>query len=293
MKTFRDAVREQNFVLTAECLLKPDTNAEAIRLQAELLRDCVDGVVLTDNQFGALHMSTVAAARLMIDNEMDPIVQLSCRNRNRIALLGDLLGAAALGVTSLMLVHGGPLPNNIAPRPKAVFDIDTIELIAAAVSIKSDEQLRSIPDLYIGAAVTPHGLDDDWVPRKLTEKADAGAQFMLTQTSMNIDLLRGYMKRLVAAKLTRRMTFIIGTAILTSADDARWLRDNRSRVRVPDSLVQRLERAKDPREEGLAICAEQLTQLARIPGVSGANIIAPTDLAMIPAVIDAADLGER
>ena len=96
MKTFRDAVREQNFVLTAECLLKPDTNAEAIRLQAELLRDCVDGVVLKDNQFGALHMSTVAAARLMIDNEMDPIVQLSCRNRNRIALLGDLLGAAAL-----------------------------------------------------------------------------------------------------------------------------------------------------------------------------------------------------
>jgi methylenetetrahydrofolate reductase (NADPH) len=229
----------------------------------------------------------------MIDNEMDPIVQLSCRNRNRVALLGDLLGAAALGVTSLMLVRGGPLPNKIAPRPKAVFDIDTIELIAAAVSIKSDEQLRSIPDLYIGAAVTPHSPDDDWVPRKLTEMADAGAQFMLTQTSMNIDLLRGYMKRLVAAKLTRRMTFIISTAILTSADDARWLRDNRSRVRIPDSLVQRLERAKDPRAEGLAICAEQLTQLARIPGVSGANIIATTDLTMIPEVIDAADLGER
>jgi methylenetetrahydrofolate reductase (NADPH) len=89
------------------------------------------------------------------------------------------------------------------------------------------------------------------------------------------------------------MTFIISTAILTSAEDARWLRDNRPKVRIPDSLVQRLERAKDPREEGLAICAEQLTQLATIPGVSGANIIATTDLAMIPEVIAAADLGER
>lgn len=292
MKTFRDAVRKRNFVVTAECFLRPETDAESIRYQAGLLRNHVDGVVLTDNQFGHLHMSTIAAARLMLDNDVDAIVQLSCRNRNRIALLADLLGAAALGVTSLLLVHGNRVPTAITPRPKAVLDMDAAELIATAASLKTDERLRSIPDLFIGATVTPHEPKADWVPRNLTEKTDAGAQFLLTHTSMDIDLLRRYMKRLVTAKLTRRVSVIVSTAILTSVDDVIWLRANRPKVMIPKSLVKRLKNADDPRREGIAICAEQLTELATIPGVSGANIIAWTDLAMIPMVIDAADLGE-
>ncbi len=292
MKTFRDAVRKRNFVVTAECFLKPGTDAESIAYQADLLRDHIDGIVLTDNQFGALHMSTIAAARLMLDNDLDPIVQLSCRNRNRIALLADLLGAAALGVTSVLLVHGNRVPTAITPRPKAVLDMNAAELIATAASMKTDKRLRSFPDLFIGATVTPHDAKGDWVPRKLTEKTDAGAQFLLTHTSMDIGMLRLYMKRLIAEELTRRVSVIVSTAILTSVDDVKWLRANRPKVMIPDTLVQRLENASDPREEGLAICAEQITELATIPGVSGANVIAWTDLAMIPAVIGAADLGE-
>ena len=124
MKNFRDAVRERDFVVTAECFLKPATDAESIRHQADLLHDHVDGIVLLDNQYGQIHMSTVAAARLLLDNELDPIVQLSCRNRNRIALLADLLGAAALGVNSFLLVLGRRVPKAIEPRPKAVLDMD-------------------------------------------------------------------------------------------------------------------------------------------------------------------------
>lgn len=292
MKIFRDEVRKRNFVVTAECFLKPGTNAESIAFQADLLRDYVDGIVLTDNQSGQLHLSTIAAARLLLDNEVDPIVQLSCRNRNRIALLADLLGAAALGVTSLLLVQGNRVPKAITPRPKAVLDMDAAELIATATSMKTDERLRPLPDLFIGGAITPHDPQAGWVPQKLTEKADAGAQFLLTNTSMDIAMLRRYMKCLIAAELTRRVTIIVSVAILTSADDAKWLRNNRPSVMIPDSLVQRLESAVDPRAEGLAICAEQLTQLAKIPGVSGANVIAWTDLAMIPEVIDAAGLGK-
>ncbi len=292
MKTFRDAVRERNFVVTAECFLKPETDAESIRHQADLLRGCVDGIVLRDNQYGALHMSTIAAARLLLDNELDPIVQLSCRNRNRIALLADLLGAVALGVSSLLLVHGNRVPKAIEPRPKAVLDMDAAELIATAASLEKDARLGSNPDLFIGSTITPHTPKANWVPSKLIEKTDAGARFLLAHTSMDIELLRGYMQHLVAAKLTRRVSVIVSTAILTSADDAIWLRDNRPNVLIPDSVVQRLDKAGDPRAEGLAICAEQLTQLAAIPGVSGANIIASTDLGMIPEAIDAADLGE-
>lgn len=293
MKTFRDAVRTRDFVITAECFLKPETDAESIRIQADLLRDHIDAIVLTDNQFGRVHMSTIAAARLMLDNDVDPIVQLSCRNRNRIALLADLLGAAALGATSVWLTQGNPVPKAITPRPKAVLDMDATELIATAATLKKDERLRSFPDLFIGATVTPHEAKAEWVPRKLTEKTDAGAQFLLTHTSMDIDLLRGYMKRLIAAQMTRRVSVIVTTAILTSVDDVKWLRANRPKVMIPESLEQRLKNAADPRQEGLAICAEQLTEMATIPGVSGANVIAWTDLAMIPMVIDAADLGEE
>lgn len=292
MKTFRDAVREQEFVVTAECFLKPETDAESIRLQADLLRDHVDGVVLTDNQYGQVHMSTVAAARLLLDNEVDPIVQLSCRNRNRIALLADLLGAAALGVSSLLLVHGNRVPKAIQPRPKAVLDLDAVELIETAASLKKDERLGFVPDLFIGSSINPHSPKSDWVPRKLTAKADAGARFLLSHMCMDIEMLREYMKHLVAAKFIRRVSVIVSTAILTSADDARWLRDNRPNVTIPDSLVIRLENAGDPRQEGIAICAEQIRQLVTMPGVAGVNVIASTELAMIPKAIDAADLGE-
>ncbi len=292
MKTFREAISKRNFVITAECFLKPETDAESIRHQADLLRDHVDAVLLTDNQFGALHMSTIAAARLMLENGVDPIVQLSCRNRNRISLLADLLGAAALGVTSLLLVRGNRIPKDVSSRPKLVLDINAKELIAIAASLRTDERLRSIPDLFIGAAAVPHEPKADWVPRKLQAKADAGAHFLLTYTCMEIDMLRRFMKRLVATQMTRRMTVVVSTAIFTSAEDAKWLRDNRPNVMIPDSIIHRLENASDPSEEGLMICAEQLTQLAQMPGVSGANIMATTDLAMIPQVIEATNLDE-
>lgn len=291
MKTFREAVRNKDFVLIAECFLKAETDAASIGQQADLLRDSVDGVVLTDNQFGQMHMSTIAAARLMLDNDVDPIVQLSCRNRNRIVLTADLLGAASLGVTSLLLVHGNRVPIAIQPRPKAVLDLNAAELIATAASMKTDERLRSIPDLFIGSTITPHVPSAGSTPNKLMEKADAGAQFLLTHVCMDIDLLREYIKYLIAARVTRRMSIVVSTAILSSAADARWIRENRPSVVIPESVVQRLEKAEDPRAEGIAICTEQLTQLAAIPGVSGANIIAATELASIPAVIAAADVG--
>ncbi len=292
MKIFRDELRKRDFVVTAECFLKPETDAESIRYQAETLRDSVDGVVLTDNQFGQTHMSTIAAARLMLDNDVDPIVQLSCRNRNRIVLVADMLGACALGVSSLLLVRGKRVPEAITPRPKAVLDIKVEELIATAAALKSDERLKSAANLFIGSTVASHAPKADWVPEKITNSVDAGVQFLLVSANMNVQMLRDYMSHLVAAKLTRRVTVIVSSLILTSADDARCLRGGHSNIRIPDAVVHRLENASDPREEGLAICAEHLSQLATVPGVSGANIIASTDLAMIPAVIDAADLGE-
>ncbi|MGB5630924.1 MAG: methylenetetrahydrofolate reductase, partial [Woeseiaceae bacterium] len=239
MNTFQNAIRNKDFVVTSECFLKPETDAELIRIQADVLRGAVDGIIVTDNQYGRLHMSSLAAASLMLQNGVDPIMQLSCRNRNRIALLADLFGAAALGVTSLLLVRGNRVPDGMNPRPKAVFDMTAEELIATAASMKNDEYLLTPPEFFIGGLVTPHSPQADWVPRKLIAKADAGAGFMLTYPCMDMALLRGYMKHLVGNKLTHRFSVIVTLAILTSADDAKWLRDSRPNAVMPDSVVKR------------------------------------------------------
>jgi len=290
MNTFQNAIRNKDFVVTSECFLKPETDAEAIRIQANVLRDAVEGVIVTDNQHGGLHMSSLAAASLMMRNGADPIMQLSCRNRNRIALLADLFGAAALGVSSLLLIRGNRVPDDMNPRPKAVFDMSAAELIATAASMTEDEHLPSPPEFFIGGLVTPHSPKGGWVPHKLIAKADAGAGFMITYPSMDIALLRGYMKHLVGNKLTHRFSVIVTTAILTSADDAKWLRHSRPNVVMPKTIVKRMESAADPVREGISICIEQIQELQGIPGIAGVNIMATTDLGQIPRVVTEAGL---
>lgn len=290
MSNFREAIYKKNFVLTAECFLRPETDAEAIGLQADVLRDSIDAVILTDNQHGQLHMSTLAAARLMLDNGVEPVMQLSCRNRNRIVLLSDMLGAAALGVTSLLLVRGDRVPDGFNPRPKAVFDLNAKALIATAAGMNEDEGLHSSPGFFIGGVVTPHGPRPDWVPKLLIEKTNAGLHFVVTHLCMDLDILRTYMEQLVGNMVTRRVAVIVSTAVLSSAGDARWLRKHRPNAMIPDSIVSRLEASDDPLREGVVICSEQLAELATIPGVSGANIMASTDLSLIPAAIAEAGL---
>jgi len=293
LKNFREAIYTKNFVLTAECFLRPETNAEAIRLQADVLRDSIDAVILTDNQHGQLHMSSLAAARLMLDNGIDPVMQLSCRNRNRIALLADLLGASALGVSNLLLVRGDRVPDGFDPRPKAVFDIKAKELIATASAMNEDERLRPPPAFFIGGVVTPHGPKPGWVPTRMIDKVNSGLHFVVTHLCMDVQLLRDYVSHLIGNELTRRVAVIVSTAVLSSAEDALWLRKHRPNASIPDSLVKRLQSAANPKQEGVAICSEQLAEYSTIPGVVGANIMVSTDLEMIPEAISAAKLDEK
>jgi methylenetetrahydrofolate reductase (NADH) len=292
VKTFKSAAASRDFSVSAEIFLKPETGAAIIREQAALLKPFVDGVLVTDNQFGHLHLSTLAAASLLLANGVDPIVQLATRNRNRIALLSELLGAGALGVTSLVLVRGDRVPEGFSPRPKAVHDLDATELIATASKLKTDERLASLPDFYIGGLVTPHVPKPGWVPQKLTAKVDAGAQFVFTHTCMDMAVLREYMKHLIADGLIRRINVCVAIAIIDSVADADWLRSHRPNVNIPEPLLKRVRQAKDPEQESVRICVELLQELQEIPGVSGAHLVATRNLATIPAAVAAAGLGE-
>lgn len=290
LKTFKNSVREKDFAISAEIYLRPETDAKSIGIQADVLKDAVDGILLTDNQYGQLHMSTMAAASILLNKGIDPIVQLTCRNRNRIALLSDLLGAAALGVTSLLLVAGERAPDGFKPKPKPVMDLTATELIRTATTMKLDEKLLHNPDFFVGGVVTPVMPKPTWEAKNLREKIAAGAQFVQTHICMDVDLLRHYLKHLVTHKLIQRTSVIGAVAVLGSASDAIWLRENRPNVMLPDSVAKRLEVASDPRREGIKICAETIKSMSEIPGLDGVNIMAARDLEAIPEVVSAAGL---
>ena len=289
--SFRDALASKDFVVTAELPLTPDATAKSLVEDATMLKGCMDGILLTDNQYGRPHMAPSAAAGILLANGFDPIVQLSCRNRNRIALLGELLGARATGVKTLMLVRGSKLPIAYKPRPKAVMDMDEKELIVTAKKINDDENLNPETGFLIATSATVHDPEPGWHPEELIAKTDAGAQLIITQLCLDTDILRRYMDFLVQQNLVRRLNVIVSVAVVLSAEIAEWLRGTRRRAIVPQAVIDRLNKAKDPEKEGIEACSEMLREIATIPGVSGVNFVAAGNLGMIPDIIGRSGVG--
>jgi methylenetetrahydrofolate reductase (NADPH) len=286
LRTFKHAVRNTDFAISAEIFLHPETVADDLRAQADTLRNYVDAVLLTDNQYGQLHLSPVVAAGILLEHGVDPIVQLASRCRNRIALIGDLLGAGTIGVESLLLVANERVPKGLDPKPKPVMDVSAIELIQTANTIKFDEYLTLTPDFFVGGVVTPVVPEAGWKAEKMREKIDAGAQFLQTRICMNIELMRRYCEFLVAERITQRTSLIGSVAVLRSVEDAHWLRDNRPNVKLTEEIVQRLENADDAEAEGIRICAETIRAMSEVPGIDGVNIVAVGNLEAIPQAIE-------
>lgn len=283
--TFKDSLRTKEFVVTAQVNLAEAPDAEALLRQGEILRPAVDAVQVSDST--QMHMSGVAAAALLLQEGIDPIVHMNCRDRNRIALHKDLMGAAALGVTSVLVMRGKKIPDHKKLGVRTVFDLPALEFMAYIQDLKHDEDTSLSSGFLVGANAEIFAPETDWTPKNLIRKCDAGANFVQLQVCFDLDTARTYMARIVASKLTRNASFIMALAPLPSADAARWVRENVKGALVPESIVQRLEQASDPEREGIEICAELLQEVATIPGVSGANLLTLGKLEMIPAAIEA------
>ena len=290
MNTFHTAIRTQAFTLTGQLKLVDDTTPAKLLEQAELLRPFVDAVQVTDNPNGMVHMSPLAAASLLLQAGIDPIVQLTCRDRNRIALQSELLGAAAIGVSSLLLQRGDKLPTDYQPKTKQVFDIGAKRLVGTARAIQQDPRLANAANLFIGTIALTFNPASEWKPAALLARSGAGARFIQTQLCFDTDVLRRYVGRLSAAKLTHRVHVIVSLGTLPSADTARWLRKHLRGSVMPKAVIRRMEQARDPEQEGVNICAELLQQVAEIPGVDGANLLTPGELETVPAAIRASGL---
>jgi methylenetetrahydrofolate reductase (NADPH) len=285
--TFKDALKTKEFVVTAHVNLPRAPDADSLIRQGEILRPAVDAVQLTDNPGAKVHMAALAAAALLLQQGIDPVVHITCRDRNRIALQSDLIGAAALGVTSVLLMRGDRIPDYMKPKVRSVFNIEAKELMAFVQELKDAETVPLVSDFLVGATATIFDPDAEWMPGNLISKCDAGANFVQTQLCFDMDVVRNYMARMVASKLTHKLNFIMALSPLPSADLAYWMRDNVKGALIPESIIERLEQASDPESEGIEICAEMLQELATIPGVSGANLLTLGNLETIPAAIDA------
>jgi methylenetetrahydrofolate reductase (NADPH) len=287
MKTFRDTTRNNDFTITAQLKLAEDSDREAVLQQIALLKPVVDAIQVTDNPNGVVHLSPLVVANMALQQGIDPVLHMTCRDRNNIALRSDLLGARALGVNSLLIQRGDELNAGYQPKTKEVFEIGSQDLIAAGRQMGDAQESQ---DFYIGAVVTAFNPKSGWQAKSLVAKADAGARFLQTQICFDMDVLKRYMDRLAALRLTHRTHLIVSIATLRSGESARWLRDNLRGSVVPKSVIQRLDQAADPEQEGIRLCAELLQEMKEIPGVSGVNLVTPGEIETIPAAIHAANL---
>ncbi len=279
------------FAVTAEITPPVSGSPEALLQMAEPLRGWVDAVNVTDGPRGRVHMSSLAAAAILVVHGIEPVLQFTCRDRNRNALQSDLLGASALGIRNVLILRGDDPDPNEVPPPKPVFDVDSRELIHLAAKMRdgsalpSGREIISPPRFFIGAADTPVDPEPGWRPTALRRKVEAGCQFVQTQLCFDIDVVRRYAARLEDAGLMDRVYLLIGFGPLASARSARWMRDNLYGVIVPDHVIDRLDRAEDQKAEGIRICAELIEQLQEVDGVSGAHMMAPGNIESIPRAV--------
>ena len=286
-------IRAGEFVLTAEIVPPLSARPDRLLAEAALLKGRVDAINVTDAASGRTSMSSFASAAILAANGYEPILQVTCRDRNRIALVGDLLGANAQGVRNVLILHGDDPKGGDQPDAKPVFDLESRELMALVRDMGEKGELPSgrkidpPPEFFIGGADVPRDPGPDWSPKGLLGKADAGAGFVQTQFCFDLGVARRYIERLRREGLTERVGVIIGVGPIRSAKSARWMNENLFGVHVPDDVIERLENASAPAEEGVAICAELIEGLKEIPGVAGAHIMAPGGgTAAIAAVLD-------
>jgi methylenetetrahydrofolate reductase (NADPH) len=269
------------FVITAELVPPLTASAASIIERAKPLRGLVDAVNVTDAAGARAALSSLAAAAILVREGIEPILQITCRDRNRIALAGDLLGAAALGVRNLLILHGDDPKIGDMPEAKPVHDLDARGLMALARDMRDNGMLPSgreitpPPHFFIGCADTPFDPPEGWAPKGLMSKIASGAQFAQTQFCFDMALARRYFGRLVAHGITEQLRFIAGIGPLLSAKQARFMNDKLFGVSIPSGIIERLDRAADQRAEGVAICVELMQALKKTPGINGVHLMAP------------------
>ena len=273
-------LRRGDFAVTAE-LNPPDTaDPHEVYDRGAVFDGWVDAMNATDGSGANCHMSSVGICALLTRVGYAPVLQISCRDRNRIAIQGDVLGAAAMGVNNVLCLTGDGVQAGDQPGAKPVFDLDCMSLLQTIRILRDEGQFLSgrkitaPPQLFLGAAINPFAPPHDFRALRLKKKIEAGAQFVQSQYCYDVPMLKKYMDQVTDMGLHENCFILIGVGPLASARAARWMRSNVPGVHIPDYIIGRLEGSKDQKHEGKQICIDIIREVREIAGVSGIHVMA-------------------
>ena len=277
------------FVYTAETTPPDASDKETLLKNVMPLKGVADAVNVTDSPGAKVHMSSLTASIILAQNDIDPILQLTVRDRNRLALQGDLVGASALGVNNILCLGGDDPKNGDQPETKIVNDINSLTLVSTANMMRKEKKFPSgrvidpSPKLFIGGAEVPTQGKPN--PKKILDKINKGVDFFQTQYVFDAKLLNEYMKVLGDEGILEKTNFIIGIGPFASAKSAKWMNENLFGVDVPDQIIKRLEGAEDQKDESKKICIELINNFRNIQGVKGVHLMGHKKEAVISEII--------
>ncbi len=277
---FERVLRAGHFAITTEIAPPDSANRHEVYKRAALFDGYVDALNATDGSGANCHMSSIAICALLSHRGYSPILQISCRDRNRIAIQGDLLGASAMGICNVLALTGDDVSAGDHPEAKPVFDLDSVSLLTTIGTMHHEQKFLSGRkldgglDFFSGSTINPFVPPIDKRVFQLEKKIKAGAMFIQTQYCFDINMLQEFMRQAVAHGLVEKAYILAGVGTLPSAKTARWLRANVPGVHIPDTVITRLENAKDQKLEGRNICVELMQQVKEIEGISGVHLMA-------------------
>lgn len=299
MSKLEKLLRKGDFVVTAELGPPKSADRKVIEEKAEILRGYADAVNITDCQTAVVRLSSIASAAILTSLGLEPIAQMTCRDRNRIALQSDILGAWALGVKNILLLTGDHPKFGNHPEAKAVFDLDSVQLIQVVKKMKEEkkflngEEMKVEPRFFIGAVENPFAGSIELRAHRLAKKIAAGAEFLQTQIVYNLEKFSRWMELVREQGLDEKIFILAGVAPIKSAGMAKYMQKKVPGMDVPDEIVERMEKATDPKKEGIRICVEIIRALKEIKGVKGVHIMAIEWEEAVPEIVKRAELYPR
>ena len=295
-----------HFAVTAELGPPKSADADAVKRNAGHLKGVVDAVNITDNQTAIVRMSSIAAGTLALQNGVEPVIQITCRDRNRLAIQADVLGAYALGIRNILCLTGDHQCFGNHRASRNVYDMDSIQLVEMLKAMRDEQQFQCgevirnskkaavvEPKVFIGAAANPFGDPFAFRIVRLAKKVKAGADFIQTQCIYDMERFRKWMEGVRERGLHDKVHILAGITPLKSVKLAEYMRDKVAGLTVPDALIERLGKADDPKAEGLKIAVEQIQEVMGIPGVRGVHIMAIGGEKDVAGIVESAGLTPR
>lgn len=285
-------LRRGEFAVTAELNPPDSADPEDVYNRARVFDGWVDGINAVDASGANCHMSSVGICALLTRMGYAPIMQIACRDRNRIAIQGDVLGAAAMGVANILCLTGDGVQAGDQPGAKPVFDLDSMSLLETIRVMRdngkflSGRKLTTPPKVFLGAAINPFAPPYDFRPLHLGKKIAAGAQFVQSQYCFDVPMFRTFMQKARDLGLTEKVFILCGVGPLASAKTARWMRSNVPGVHIPDAVIERLDGAQDQKAEGKRLCIDIINEVKEIPGVAGVHVMAYRQEEYVAEIVD-------